>query len=55
MLPIEELCAKLIKHYDADLLLEELQISARELLERFEDKVEIHYYKLLEAITDESE
>ena len=55
MLSIEELCARILKQYDADLLLEELQISARELLERFEDKVELHYYKLLEAVTDELE
>ena len=55
MLTIEELCERILKQYDADLLLETLQISAKDLLERFEDKVELHYYKLLEAVENESE
>lgn len=52
MLTLEELCEKLLVRYDADLLLEVLQISATEILERFEDKIEIHMTKLLEAIDE---
>lgn len=53
MLTMEELCDKLLIYYDADLLVEALQISATEILERFEDKVEIHYNKLLEAVIND--
>ena len=53
MLTREELCAKILEQYDADLLLEILQISAEEILERFDDKIELHWFKLEEAIDDE--
>lgn len=52
MLTLGELREKLLVRYDADDLLEVLQISAQELLERFEDKIEIHVEKLVEAVDE---
>ena len=37
--PLEELKEDLLREYDADLLLEILQISADDLLDRFEDRI----------------
>lgn len=54
MLTMEELCEKLLVQYDVDLLVEELQITAKDILERFEDKLELHFQKLQEAVNDES-
>ena len=39
---LEEFKEHLLREYDADLLLEMFQISAEEILERFEDRVIIH-------------
>lgn len=52
MLTFEDLCEKILVRYDADDLIEVLQISAKELLERFEDKIEIHVEKLVEAVDE---
>ena len=53
MLTKEELCEKILENYDADLLLELLQISAEDLLGRFEDRIEIHWSALEEALSDD--
>ena len=48
-LTIDEIHETLLLHgVDADLLLEVLDISAEEILERFEDKIEIHFDHLKE-------
>jgi hypothetical protein len=49
-LTIEELKEKLLQQYDADILVELLDLSAEELLERFTDRVEELYVPLLERI-----
>ena len=43
---LDEICGILLVRYDAELLIELLQISATELLERFEDKLTEHYDEL---------
>jgi len=53
MLTKEELCEKLLENYDADLLLELLQISSTDILDRFEDRIEIHWNTLEEALEDD--
>ena len=53
MLTKEELCEKLLENYDADLLLELLQISSTDILDRFEDRIEIHWSVLEEALEDD--
>lgn len=50
---LQELCEKLLVQYDVDLLVEELQISAQDILDRFEDKIELHFHKLHEAVEDD--
>lgn len=52
-LPFEELCDKLVHILDTELIIEALQITPEEILERFQDKVELHYNKLLEVVEDE--
>lgn len=47
---IEEIKERLLQEYDQDTLLELLDISAEELLERFHDKVEANYNRLLKEI-----
>lgn len=53
MLPFEELCDKLVHILDTELIIEALQITPEEILQRFQDKVELHYDKLLEVVEDE--
>jgi lipoate-protein ligase A len=46
---MDEVCEIILLHdVDADLLIEVLGISAEEILERFEDKIEIHFDHLKE-------
>ena len=52
MVTIEELSEKLVALYDTELLIEALQIGPVELLERFEDKIELHWVKLEEMIDE---
>jgi coproporphyrinogen III oxidase-like Fe-S oxidoreductase len=48
-LTMDEVCEIILLHdVDADLLIEVLGISAEEILERFEDKIEIHFDHLKE-------
>ena len=49
---LEELKQLLKERVDPDLLLEELNISTEELVDRFEDKIEIRFTKLL-VLVDE--
>lgn len=49
---LEELKELLKERVDPDLLLEELNISTEELVDRFEDKIEIRFTKLL-VLVDE--
>ena len=53
MLTTDELCDKLVHILDTELLIEALQITPDELLERFADKVELHWDKLIEVIDDD--
>ena len=39
MFTLDELKEQILREYDADLLLERLQITAEELLDRFEDRL----------------
>jgi NAD(P)-dependent dehydrogenase (short-subunit alcohol dehydrogenase family) len=43
---LEELCELLKERVDPDLLLEELDISTEELVDRFEDKIEQRFNRL---------
>ena len=52
MLTLDELKDRLLSYYDTELLIEELQIEAHELLDRFEDKL-IQKYEQLEEAVDE--
>lgn len=54
MLTLDEVCEKLLVRYDTELLVELLSIEAPELLDRFEDKLELHREAIEEAL-DESE
>jgi hypothetical protein len=47
-LTIEELIEIVGERYDPDLLIEVLQITSEEILERFKDKVEENYDKFEE-------
>jgi len=49
---LNEICDILLIRYDTELLIELLQISAEELLERFEDKVSQNYDKLCKETSD---
>ena len=51
---LEDLHERIRHKLDPDDLLELLQVSSDDLLDRFEDRVEIYMGKLLEAIEDES-
>lgn len=46
-LTLEELKEQLKERVDPDLLLEELNISTEELVDRFEDKIEQRFNRLL--------
>lgn len=50
MLTMDEIRDKLLTQYDTELLLELLQINAEELLDRFDDKLEIHYAAITDAL-----
>jgi hypothetical protein len=54
MLTLEDLHEKILHKLDIEELIELLQVSSDDLLDRFEDRVEIYMGKLLEAIEDES-
>ena len=54
MLTLDEMCEKLLVRYDTKLLVELLSIGAPELLDRFEDKLELNREAIEEAL-DESE
>lgn len=52
-LTMPELHEILLESYDIELLIELLQINATELLERFQDKIELFEDKILEALDDD--
>ena len=53
-LTMDEVIERILKRYDAEDLLEALDISSEELLDRFEDKF-INRLQLFEAEVDEDE
>jgi hypothetical protein len=53
MLTVDEMRDKLLAQYDAELLLELLQINSEELLDRFEDRLETHYETIRDALVDQ--
>lgn len=55
MLTLEETKERLLKTYDPDDLLEALQITSEELLDRFEDKLITCLDKFYEEILDDEE
>ena len=52
-LTLEEIKERLLRFYDPDDLLEALQISSEELLDRFEDKLLIRLDKFQEDLEEE--
>jgi hypothetical protein len=54
MLTLEDLHDKIRHKLDPDDLVELLQLSTDDLLDRFEDRIELYTHKLLEAIGYES-
>ena len=54
-LTLEEIKARLLRFYDPDDLLEALQISSEELLDRFEDKLLLRLDKFQEDLEEEYE
>lgn len=52
-LTLEEIKEKLLRFYDPDDLLEALQISSEELLDRFEDKLLLRLDKFQEDLEEE--
>lgn len=55
MLTLEETKERILKLYDPDDLLEALQISSEELLDRFEDKLIIRLGAFWEEILEDDE
>lgn len=51
---LDEICDILLVQYDVELLIELLQITPEELLERFEDKLTEHYDKLNEELGEDT-
>ena len=49
----EELCDRLLVHTDTLELLELLCVTPEDLIERFEDRIELHRDKLEEYLDDE--
>lgn len=49
---LEELCELLKERVDPDLLLEELGLSTEDLVDRFEDKIEQKFTRLLTLVED---
>jgi len=54
MLTLAEKKERILNQYDPDLLLEALQISAEDLLDRFEDRFILKIDDLLEDYDDEA-
>jgi hypothetical protein len=54
-LTLEEIKERLLRFYDPDDLLEALQISSEELLDRFEDKLLLRLDKFQEDLEEEYE
>jgi len=54
-LTLEEIKERLLRFYDPDDLLESLQISAEEILDRFEDKLLLRLDKFQEDLEEEYE
>lgn len=55
MLTLEEIKEHILKVYDPDDLLESLQISAEELLDRFEDKLINRLHEFEEDLQEEED
>jgi hypothetical protein len=55
MLTLEEIKEHILKVYDPDDLLESLQISAEELLDRFEDKLINRLHEFEEDLEEEED
>ena len=54
-LTLEEIKERLLRFYDPDDLLEALQISSEEILDRFEDKLLLRLDKFREDLEEEYE
>jgi len=54
MLTLEETKEKILRFYDPDDLLEALQITSDELLDRFEDKLIVRLEKFWDEILEEN-
>jgi hypothetical protein len=54
-LTLEEIKERLLRFYDPDDLLEALQISSEEMLDRFEDKLLLRLDKFQEDLEEEYE
>lgn len=52
ILTLEELCERLKERVDPDLLVEELELSTEQLVDRFSDIIEYRYHKLLPLVED---
>lgn len=52
LLTLEELCERLRERVDPDLLVEELELTTEQLVDRFEDVIEMKYGKLLPLVED---
>lgn len=53
-LTLDEIKERLLNHYDPDDLLEALQISSEEILDRFEDKLLIKLDKFTEELEEDT-
>ena len=53
-LTLDEIKERLLQHYDPDDLLEALQISSEEILDRFEDKLLIKLDKFTEELEEDT-
>lgn len=54
-LTYNEIVERLLEHYDIMDIVELLKISAEDLIDRFEDRVEMYFDKLEEEVNDEEE
>lgn len=50
---LEELKEKLVERVDPDLLVDELELSTEDIVDRFEDMIEAKFRKLLALVEDE--
>jgi len=48
----EELCELLVERVDPDLLVEELNLSSEEIVDRFPDKIEARFSRLRRLVED---